>query len=120
MAFSEEHDGVCVVFSLDDAADAADVARLSGRVARVLDDGVRGLVWDLEGVQLLSSTFVGLLLHARRKLHAAGGHMALAHVGRRARATLRTFGVEDVLTVLPTRAEALRRARGEGVSGPGE
>ena len=105
-----------MVFSLDDAADASDVARLGARVARVLDEGVRALVWDLRGVELMSSTFVGLLLDARRKLHAEGGHMALYDVGPRARATLRTFGVDDVLTVLESRDAALARAQGRGVS----
>ncbi len=107
-----------MVLSLDDAADAADVARLSARVARVLDDGVRALVWDLDGIDLLSSTFVGLLLHARRKLHGFGGHMALCNVGRRAHATFRTFGIDDVLTVVDTREAAIRRAVGGGLSEP--
>lgn len=101
---------------MDDAADVADVARLSARVARILDDGVRALVWDLAGIDLLSSTFVGLLLHARRKIHAEGGHMALANVGRRAQATFRTFGVNDVLTVVDTREDAIRRSLEGGIS----
>lgn len=105
-----------MIFALDDAADAADVARLSARVARVLDDGVRAMAWDLDGVDFLSSTFVGLLIHARRKLHGAGGHMALFNVGRRAHATFRTFGIDDVLTVVDTREAAIRRAAGGGLS----
>lgn len=120
MAYREEREGACVILTLDDAADVADVARLSAHVARLLDGGVRALVWDLEGLDLLSSTFVGLLLHARRKLHAHGGHMVLVGVGRRAGATFKTFGVDDVLTRAPTREAAIERALGLDPTEPAE
>ena len=120
MAYREEREGDCVILTLDDAADVADVAKLSAHVARLLDDGVEALVWDLEGLDLLSSTFVGLLLHARRKLHARDGHMVLVGVGRRAAATFRTFGLDDVLTVSSTREAAVRRALRGPASEPAE
>ena len=116
MPYWEEQVGACVVFGLDDAADATVVAALGGRLAQVLDAGTSALVVDLEGVDLLSSTFVGLLLHARRRVHARGGHMALANVGRRARAVLRTCGVDDVLTIVDGRDDAIRRALRSDVS----
>ena len=48
-------------------------------------------VWDLDAVGILPSTAVGFLLQTAKRLHGAGGRMALACGQARVLATLRTI-----------------------------
>ncbi len=98
----ERHDGVVVLIPSGDM-DSSVLPLFEGRLASLLDEGVRAVLWDLGGVGILPSSGVGFLLQAGRRLKEVGGAMALANAGKLTRATLATLGVLDVFRLYDSR-----------------
>ncbi|MFV1959088.1 MAG: STAS domain-containing protein [Planctomycetota bacterium] len=111
MQVEEDRRGDIVILRVVGEFDVAALPAFEGRLDGLVADGVRGVLWDLEGCGLLASTGVGFLLQTGGRLRAVGGAMALASAGRRARSTLQTLGVLDVFSLLPTREAGLEHLR---------
>ena len=78
MRIDEARSGSVVVLIPDGDMDVTALPDFEGRLEGLVAEGVRAILWDLDTVGILPSTALGFLLHARRKLAALGGHMALA------------------------------------------
>ena len=102
----ESIDGITVLTPEGDM-DLTTLPAFEARVATLLANGARVMVWDLDAVGILPSTACGFLLQTAKRLGAVGGRMALACGHPRVRATLRTMGVLELFRTYPTRAEAL-------------
>ncbi len=99
-------DGITIL-TPDGDMDLTEMPVFEARVQALLAAGVRDLIWELDAVGILPSTAVGFLLQTRKRVHEAGGRMALACRQPRVLATLRTMGVSSVLRTYATRADAL-------------
>ncbi len=59
---------------------AASVPELRSRMRGIVEEGVRDLVVDLAGVNMVDSSGIGLLISAYNSLRKVGGQMAVIHV----------------------------------------
>jgi len=58
---------------------AANIPELRAQMRDIVADGVRDLVIDLAGVQMVDSSGIGLLIAAYNSLRKVGGQLALVH-----------------------------------------
>jgi anti-anti-sigma factor len=77
--------------------DLEGAARIRSALAAILDGGTTDLTIDLAGCEFIDSVGISLLLTTRDRLRHSGGTLAVANVNGRARRTLETSGVYDVL-----------------------
>lgn len=108
MRINEEREGSIVVLCPVGDMDVTTLPEFETRLETLTKEGVRAVLWDLQGVGILPSTALGFLLNARRRLASVGGHMVLARANRLVHSTLGTMGVLDVFPVFDTRDDALR------------
>jgi anti-sigma B factor antagonist len=101
------------------AGDGLGVVALSGEVdiytspqfkecmLGLLDNGVYRLVVDLSDVTFIDSTALGVLIGGVRRVHSAGGAIALVVTSRPVERVLSITGLDRVFTIHATRAAAL-------------
>lgn len=82
-----------------------------GLLRVVTDEGYRGLVVNLAGVNFIDSTGFGVLVGVWHRVSATNFSMALAAPSRRARGILDTTGLTKAFSVYDTEAEAVRACR---------
>jgi anti-sigma B factor antagonist len=58
---------------------AAAIPELRLKMRSIVDEGVRDLVVDLEGVRMVDSSGIGLLISAYNSLRKLGGKLAVIH-----------------------------------------
>lgn len=107
MAIRVEHEQGVAILSPEGDMDITQLPVFEARVAALLAEGTRNLVWDLAEVGILPSTAAGFLLQTAQRVRAVGGRMVLAAGSPRALTTLRTMGVLALFRTYPTRAEAV-------------
>ena len=73
----------------------------------LIDAGVDRLIIDLSGVTFIDSTALGVLIGGVRRVHSAGGSMALVVTTRAVSRVLSITGLDRVFTIHATRAAAL-------------
>ena len=103
-------DGLGVVV-LSGEVDIYTAPRFKECMLELLDAGVDRLVVDLSGVTFIDSTALGVLIGGVRRVHAAGGAMALVVTSRAVERVLSITGLDRVFTIHATREAARRGAR---------
>ena len=78
--------------------DLEGAARLRGRFASLLDEGVVHLTVDLTGCMFIDSVGISLLLTTRERLRQSHGSIVVTNASAATRRTLETTGVFDILT----------------------
>jgi anti-anti-sigma factor len=58
---------------------AASIPELRSKMRNIVEEGVRELVVDLTGVQMVDSSGIGLLIAAYNSLRKVGGRLAVIH-----------------------------------------
>lgn len=107
MRVNEEQVGAVTVLTPHGDMDATALPAFEARVAHLVEEGARLLVWDLGDVGLLPSMAAGFLIQAGRRIRAAGGRQVLAGLKPRVLSTLRTMGIGELFRVYPNRAAAI-------------
>jgi anti-anti-sigma factor len=107
MEVTEDRHGRVVVLAPAEDMDLNALPAFESKFAAHLAGGVRAVLWDLGAVTILPSAAIGFLLHAARRLHAAGGHMGLARPSRFVRSTLNVMGVGEMFRTYDTVAEGI-------------
>ncbi len=74
----------------------------------LLNGGVERLVIDMSGVTFIDSTALGVLIGGVRRVHGAGGSMALVVASRPVERVLTITGLDRVFTIHATREEAIQ------------
>ncbi len=100
----DEHRHVLVVVGELDLFGVPDLKRHLGTL---IERGVWRVVVDLSGVTFLDSTALGALLGGMRRLRARGGDLAIVNVNPAIAGLLKVTGLDQIVTVLATREEAL-------------
>jgi anti-sigma B factor antagonist len=95
------------VVSLSGEVDIFTAPQFKECLVEMLDSGVRRLVIDFSGVTFIDSTALGVLIGGVRRVHGAGGAMALVVATRPVERVLSVTGLDRVFSMYPTRAEAL-------------
>ena len=104
---SERHDGALGVIVLVGEVDIYTAPRFKECMLELLDAGIDRLVIDLSGVTFIDSTALGVLIGGVRRVHSAGGAMALVVTNRAVERVLSITGLDRVFTIHATREAAL-------------
>jgi anti-sigma B factor antagonist len=99
-------DGALIV--VDGALDYHATVELEELLTALADDGVSRIAIDLERAGQIDDAAIGVVFRALRAARDAGGALALGAPETRLRDALATMGVDRVLRVADTRAEALQ------------
>ena len=99
-------DGLGVIV-LSGEVDIYTAPQFKERMLELLDAGIERLVIDLSGVTFIDSTALGVLIGGVRRVHGAGGAMALVVTSRAVERVLAITGLDRVFTIHATRAAAL-------------
>ena len=98
-------DGALVV--VDGALDYHATEELAELLAELAEGGASRIAIDLERASPVDDATIGVLFRALRAARDAGGALALAAPEPRLREALATMGVDRVLRVADSRADAL-------------
>ncbi len=104
---SERLDAGRGLVSLRGEVDIYTAPRLKEQLAALLDGGATGIVVDLAEVTFIDSTALGVLIGGVRRLHEAGGRMALVVATRPVERVLTLTGLDRVFTIHATRDAAV-------------
>ena len=90
--------------------DLATVSTFRDTLNDLILDGSVDLVVDLDGVTFLDSSGLGVLIGARRRIHAFKGSFAIVCTDGAPMQVFRITGLDKVFTFYSTQAEALQLA----------
>jgi anti-sigma B factor antagonist len=90
--------------------DATTAPQLRLLLLDLLEDSQRNVVVDLSAVTFLDSTGLGVLVGGTRRLTDAGGTFSLVVTDARILQVLHLTGLQRVLTVFTSRAEAVAQS----------
>ena len=76
------------------------------KLAQLLSDQAKKIIFDLGGVTILDSTGIGILVVCQGKVAKAGGRLRVAGASGFVEDTLKTTGVDRLLQLFPTVAAA--------------
>jgi anti-sigma B factor antagonist len=78
------------------------------KLSELIDRGIRRVVIDLSETVFLDSTAVSVVLGALRRLRSRGGELAIVDLASGSSSEIfRVTGLDQIVTVAPTRSEAL-------------
>jgi anti-sigma B factor antagonist len=78
------------------------------KLSQLIDRGIRRVVIDLSETVFLDSTAVSVVLGALRRLRSRGGELAIVDLSSGSSSEIfRVTGLDQIVTVAPTRSEAL-------------
>jgi len=75
-------------------------------LAEILGGHAKKIIFDLNGVTILDSTGIGILVVCQGKIRKAGGRLHIAGVSGFVEETLKVTSVDKLLQLLPSVAEA--------------
>lgn len=104
---SESREPGVVIVGLAGRLDGSTVASLDDRLARLVQAGERRLVLDLTALEYISSVGLRTILVVAKQLRAAAGKLAMASLQDQVRQVFDLAGFSTLLTVCPTRPEAV-------------
>jgi anti-sigma B factor antagonist len=106
-------DGVAIL-DVDGEIDVFTCGMLRDRLLALVDEGHSSLVVNLEGVDFIDSTGLGVLVGVWRRLRPVDGVLALAAPTGQVLAVLGTTGLTKPLSIYQSTAEAVQGCRPTG------
>jgi len=94
------------IVSLSGEVDIYTAPQFKECMLELIDTGVERLVVDLSDVTFIDSTALGVLIGGVRRVHTAGGAMALVVTSRAVERVLSITGLDRVFTIHATREAA--------------
>ena len=76
------------------------------KLAEILGEHAKKIIFDLSGVTILDSTGIGILVVCQGKIHKARGRLHIAGVSGFVEETLKITSVDKLLQLFPSVAEA--------------
>ncbi|MBN1425726.1 STAS domain-containing protein [Candidatus Fermentibacteria bacterium] len=111
---TKEEMGDIVVFSVKGAVDAATVNTFDGVLGPAFRSrNVRGVV-DCSQVTYICSHAMGLLIEYHRQSCLGTGRIVVCAPSRSVASSLKRLRIDAILTVVPTRADALEELAAQG------
>lgn len=88
--------------------DAHTFEELEDEVQGLLDDEMFRIAMELSKVNYISSAGIGVLVNIQANCQSSGGNLVLINPADCLREVFQMFGIWELFTVVPTKAEALR------------
>ncbi|HWH10819.1 MAG TPA: STAS domain-containing protein [Solirubrobacteraceae bacterium] len=89
---------------------------LKQAISEALVDDIRDLIVDLTRTVFIDSSGLAVLMLAMKRAHSLGGRLIVIDAGGSVARTFQIAGVDQILTIVPTREAALA-ALADGESG---
>lgn len=109
-----DNGGVSAVLSLSGELELYAASMLRERLEDLVIEGVELVVVDLDGLDFMDSSGLGVLLAAHKRLQANGGRLSLVCTKRRIRMLLEVTGLLATFSVHESVSAALDAAMGPG------
>ena len=103
---SEEMDNG-VILKIEGRLDAASSPLLEEKMLAYIDEGKKHLLFDLTGLEYLSSAGMRLLLLGTKRLKANGGVLALFGIHSDVMEIIKMAGFEEILHIFASKEDAL-------------
>jgi anti-anti-sigma factor len=113
MEIGEERSEGTLVMAPVGRLDSVTSNELEKRLVARIDAGDRRLVFDMAGVEYISSAGLRVLLMAAKRLKDPAGGLVLCGLGPSVRTVLELAGFLPLFVVVPARQEALAHLRGQ-------
>jgi len=91
-----------LILSLKGHLDAAAVPELEKKVSQLIEGGSDLLVFSFKAIDYVSSSGLGLLLAAHRRLERQGGRICLAEVSEEVLHIMDVLGFNRIIRIFPT------------------
>jgi anti-anti-sigma factor len=104
---TSERSGELAIVTVAGYIDAHTFEELEDEVQGLLDDNIFRVALDLSKVNYSSSAGIGVLANLRASCLSGGGSLVLINPAACLCTVLQTFGLWDLFTVVPTKAQAI-------------
>ena len=104
---TEKHGGRTVLSLKEDRLDAHNSGELKDRILKILEEGGRDLVIDLDQVQFVDSSGLGALLSGYKNASLRSSGFALAGLQPRVRSMFELTRLHRVFEIYPSLQEAV-------------
>lgn len=100
------------VIALTGEVDVASAPAVREEALHLIEEGVRRLVFDLEGIEYMDSAGLGTLVGVLKRLRESGGQMAVAGARDRVQRLFQITGLEQVFTLCADVPTAVKEVGG--------
>ena len=107
MTCTEERNGEVLILRPSGSIDAESSTVLLGKIAQLIDGGVRNLLLDFSAVTYITSYGLRTVLMAAKKFASSEGKLVLAEMNTQVRTIFEISGLLSVLVVHATKSEGL-------------
>lgn len=107
MQVTEEKDGDALILVLEGRLDSTTSADFEKQIVGAIRNNEKHIVIDLDGVDYISSAGLRAVLIGAKQMSAGYGKLALCGLNEKIREVFHMSGFDKILTILPTRSEAV-------------
>lgn len=111
MRVDEEQSGDVSILTIVGDLDARTLPDANEKLDSLLEVLRIRLVFDLSGMEIVTSTGVSFLIDAAKRTRELGGDVVLSNPTRLLQGTLKSLKIDDYFEVFPTHEEAVRYFR---------
>lgn len=95
------------IISLEGEVDVYTAPQLKQQIIKLLDEGVKNIIVNLESVEYLDSTALGVLIGGLKRLREREGSLNLICTNNRIKRIFEITGLDKIFNILTSEAEAL-------------
>jgi anti-sigma B factor antagonist len=103
----EQNDGCAVVILTGRITLGSSLSLLESQVRTLINSGVHKIVFDLNGVELIDSAGLGMMVYACGTLKAKGGTLRVCGVAPRVQSLLELTNAHTLIAIDATREDSL-------------
>lgn len=108
METHEERKGSVLIVSISGRVEMLNSPGLKETIDRLIDRGERRILFDLSPLEYISSSGLGVLLHAAKALQTRNGRVVLCSLKAHIREVFKICGFDNVFPIFETRDQALQ------------
>jgi anti-anti-sigma factor len=101
--------GSVKVVAVDGRLDTTNYNELEAVVNKLIDEGVKDVVFDLSALEYISSSGLRVMLLTLKKTSAAGGKLILCNMKEGIREIFEISGFTTIFTIMPDMNDALNQ-----------
>ncbi len=99
MNITSNKEGKVLTVALNDRLDSATATGIEGELYLLVDDEIRTIVLDCQGMEYIASTGLRILLTLYKMIHARGGELILKNVDPYVMEIFEMTGFDEILKI---------------------
>ena len=108
MEINEENEGAVLILSIKGRVEMLTSPKLKETIDGHINRDENQILFDLSGLDYISSSGLGVLLHAAKALQVKNGRVALCTLKAHIREVFKICGFDNVFPIFDTREQALK------------